>query len=139
MQTQALDRDLSRVLLEECCQVVGTLGQIENNGVWMFKVEKASGHIVWRDKAHINRDIKNCLYDLVYVAKFFCKSGTWLDRITLQGGRLWLWTGKELPKECCDIVIWFKPKRRGLVVFAEGRHVRCPENGLCFGLVFNDL
>jgi hypothetical protein len=137
MQTRSLGWDFSKVLLEECYQVVDALSTKEN--AWMFEIQSGSGHIVWGSKSQINSDVKENLYDLVYVAKYFCKSGTWLDRITLKGGRLWIWTSNVLPKECCDIVIWLKPQKKGVVVYPEKQHVRCSKNGLCFGLVFNDL
>lgn len=129
MQIQ-LSPDLTNTLLHQGLEVLKTA---KHSGACVFDIQ-TSGYIV---SSSLLDDIKDYLYDMVFVAKFFCKTGSWLDRITLCGGRLWVWTCQHQPKETCHIVVCLN-KDKGIVCFPEG-FVKFSENSLCFGLVFNNL
>ena len=131
MQTLMLHPDLSEQLLY---QGLAVLKACKHSNACVFHVRCKSGRI-----SEVVEDVVlEYLYDMVFVAKFFCKTGSWLDRITLTGGRLWVWSDGQQPEEPCHIVVCLD-KNKGTVCFPEGRVISCPNNGLCFGLVFNNL
>ena len=131
MQIQ-LTSDLTNTLLCQGVEVLKAVKQSSAKNASVFDI-RTSGHIV----TTLDYEIREYLYDMVFVAKFFCKTGSWLDRFTLRGGRLWIWTCDQQPDEVCHIMIQLD-KDKGVVYFPE-KHVECPENSLCFGLVFNNL
>lgn len=132
---QSLNNHLAHVLLEEGLQVLQAL----NNkvGPHVFHV-RHSGYLV-TESVH-DKHIKDYLYDMLLVAKFYCKSGSWLDRITLCGGRLWVWDYTCLPAEQCHVVVYLD-KNGGAILFPTigGRPPAADKHGICFGLVFNCL
>lgn len=137
---QTLDPKLAQVLLEQGWEVLRALDM--NMHAVEFPIQD-SGRIVFDKALHLNEAVKCHLYDMTLVAKFYCKTGSWLDRLTLCGGTLWVWTQGQLPSTSCHIVVHLettKLETKGTIVFpAEGGQVTSPAGGLCFGIVFNNL
>lgn len=134
MYLQDLNEELVQYLLKEGLQVVQS---VNLNTALVFPIHD-SGRIVFDKGLQLDDDMKCFLYDMVLVAKFYCKTGSWIDRITLSGGQLWVWTCGQLPLHPCHIVVQLEPTH-GTVLFPDGNHVKSSSNGLCFGLVFNNL
>lgn len=133
MQQHTLDSKLCQILLKEGFEI------LQEEGVNVFDLREGSGQlVVKKGSRHDSDDIKAYLYDLALVAKFYCRTGSWIDRITLSGGQLWLWTYYHLPAKPCHVVIQLD-QEKGLLLFPEGKHVCSPVNGLCFGIMFHQL
>ena len=137
---QNLDPKLAHVLLEQGRKVLHCVN-MKKQAV-KFPIQD-SGRLVFDKALGLNGAVKCYLYDMTLVAKFYCKTGSWLDRLTLCGGTLWVWTQGQLPLTSCDIVVHLETNKletKGTVVFpADGKQVKSSADGLCFGIVFNNL